>query len=124
MISELYEKWLSLKEQEKETAEFRREIEDAIVLNLEISNQFEGTMNVTHDDFKVKIIGRMTRKIDSDKLQELANENGIDISGLFRWKPEINIGAWKYAHENITSTLMGAITTIPARPSFSITKEL
>ena len=122
-MNALYEKWIELKNLEKETADLRRLLEDVLIHKLNISDSFEGTMSVISDDIKVKIIGRMTRKIDSDKLQELANENGIDISTLFRWKPEINTLVWKATHDDITKHLMGAITTVPARASFSITKE-
>ena len=67
----------------------------------------------------------MNRKVDSDKLQELAAENGLTehLSTLFRWKPDIDAKAWKAADESITRPLMGAITTTPSRASFVIIKE-
>ena len=56
---------------------------------------------------------------------ELAAEAGLSdqLAHLFRWKPELNMSAWKAADESITTPLAGAITAKPGRPSFSITKK-
>jgi hypothetical protein len=64
----------------------------------------------------------MNRKINAEKLQELALANGLDehLSSLFRWKPELASAAWKAADESITRPLLGAITTTPGRPTFTI----
>jgi len=58
-------------------------------------------------------------------VQEIAAEAGLTehLSSLFRWKPEINMSAWKNADEKITTPLLGGITTTPGRASFTITKE-
>jgi hypothetical protein len=61
--------------------------------------------------------------VDSEKLQELAAEAGLTdhLSTLFRWKPEIEMKAWKATDPSITSALADAITVTPGRPSFTIT---
>lgn len=117
----LYQEWLYAKQTERNAQERRRQIEDALgeQLGIDVS---EGSQTLEAEGFRVKVTTRMNRSIDSDALQEIAVENGLTehLSALFRWKPDINTKAWKAASEEITAPLLGAITTKPGRPSFSI----
>lgn len=124
-IEILVNAWTSAKKAEAEAVEWRRRTEDAMLKILKIDNYIEGTENFDVGDHKVKVVGRLNRKIDSEKLQDLAAEHGLSehLAGLFRWKPEINSTAWKAADKVITAPLMDAITTTPGRPSFSITTK-
>ena len=117
--------WVNAKKAEAEAVEWRRKTEDTLLKHLGIAPDFEGTENFGIGNHKVKIVGRMSRKVDSDRLQELAAEHGLSqhLSALFRWKPEINSAAWNAADPAITQPLLGAVTTTPGRPSFSITQE-
>jgi hypothetical protein len=121
----LYQQWLDAKAAEKAAMDDRRTIEDQLVKALSISKNLDGTQNVQDDGYKIKIVGRLDRKVNSDKLQDLAAEHGLTdhLSSLFRWKPEINASAWKSADPRITAPLLEAITTTNGRPSFTITKE-
>ena len=121
----LYQEWLDAKAAEKKAMDERRSIEDKLVKALGIPDTLDGTQNIEADGFKVKIVGRLDRKVNSDKLQDLAAEFGLTehLSSLFRWKPEINASAWKSADPRITAPLLDAITTSNGRPSFTITKE-
>jgi len=121
----LYQQWIDAKDAEKTAIEWRRGIEDQLVANLGIAKTLDGTQNVEADGYKVKIVGRLDRKVNADKLQDLAAEFGLTehLSSLFRWKPEINASAWKSADPRITDPLQDAITTTNGRPSFTITKE-
>jgi len=121
----LYQQWIDAKTAEKDAMELRREIEDQLVADLGIAKTLDGTQNVEADGYKVKIVGRLDRKVNSDKLQDLAAEFGLTehLSSLFRWKPEINASAWKSADPRITEPLLDAITSTNGRPSFTITKE-
>ena len=103
----------------------RRNIEDRIRELTGVRDDVEGTENVKAPGYKVKIVSRLDRKVDADKVQELAAEHGLTthLSSLFRWKPELNMSAWKAADESITRPLAAAITTKPGRPSFSIEQE-
>ena len=123
--SELCASWIRAKEAEREAVDYRRDIENDLKALLNVPDNFEGTESNEIEGYKIKIVGRMSRKVDSDKLQELAAENGLTehLSSLFRWKAEIASKAWEAADESITSPLMDAITTTPARPTFTITKE-
>ena len=121
----LYQQWLDAKTAEKDAMELRREIEDQLVADLGIAKTLDGTQNVEVEGYKVKIVGRLDRKVNSEKLQDLAAEYGLTehLSSLFRWKPEINASAWKSADPRITEPLLDAITSTNGRPSFTITKE-
>lgn len=120
----LFDEWLTAKADEAAATKRRREIEDQLVKLFEVPENLEGTKNIEAEQFKVKIEGRINRKVNSEKLQELAAEHGLTehLSSLFRWKPEINMTAWKASDASITSPLMDAITATPGRPSFTITK--
>ena len=121
-LNELSSLWLAAKEAEKEATEDRRRIEDHIKSLVGVAENMEGTETVDPDQFTIKIVGRIDRRVDGDKLQELAAEYGLTdhLSSLFRWKPEINMAAWKAADEAITKPLAAAITAKPGRPSFTI----
>lgn len=117
----LYEQWINSKEIERSAMDARREIEDQLLQSLNIE-QKEGSMTIKDKNYRVKITQRFNRSIDSDALQELANEHGLTehLSSLFRWKPEINQKVWKDTNESITNILLDAITTKAGRPSFAI----
>jgi hypothetical protein len=121
----LYQQWIDAKEAEKAAIDLRRALEDELVAELGIPKTLDGTQNIEADGYKVKVIGRLDRKVNSDKLQDLAAEFGLTqhLSSLFRWKPEVNATAWKSADPLITAPLQDAITTTNGRPSFTITKE-
>ena len=121
-LSELCAIWLEAKEAERKATEARRRAEDLMVQGLGVSETFEGIYTAPIEGHTVKITGRMSRKIDAEKAQEIAAEHGLTehLSTLFRWKPELNMAAWRAADESITAPLLGAITTTPGRPSFQI----
>ncbi len=124
-INQLIEVWNASKATEKAAVETRRACEDEIAKFYKINPQTEGTQNFEVDGYKVKIVSRLAQKIDSDKVQEIAAENGFEnyLSSLFRWKPEIVAAAWKSAPEEVRNKLSFAITSTPNRPSFSIDKK-
>ena len=124
-IDDLIAEWTLAKKAETEAIEIRRKAEDVMLKRLKLDGAFEGTENYEIGRYKVKVVGRLNRKIDAEKLQILAHENGLSehLSALFRWKPDINVAAWKATDESITSVLLDAITTTAGRPSFAITVQ-
>ena len=125
-LNELSALWLAAKETERIAVDERRKVEDRLLSLIGIAENLEGTESAfTDEGYAIKVVGRMNRKVDSEKLQLLAIEAGLEqhLSSLFRWKPEINATLWKAADPSITTPLLGAITTMPGRPSFTITKE-
>lgn len=121
----LYDKWLDAKDMEREATEFRRDIEDRLMQELNVNLTHEGPQTFEQEGYKVKATVRINRTIDSDRLQEIAAENGLSdhLGELFRWKPSINMTEWKKAAPEITQPLTQAITAKPGRPSFTIEKE-
>ncbi len=126
-LDDLAHQWCIAKAEEANAVAHRRTIEDRLVELLALDEGKEGTTNAkTEQGYAIKVVGRMNRKVDADKLQELAAEHGLSehLGSLFRWSADINASAWKAAAPTITAPLLGAITTTPGRPSFSITAPI
>lgn len=121
----LYQQWLDAKQTEAHAIQARRAIEDQLVKQFKVPEDLDGTTTVEEGGYKIKIDGRINRKVNGDRLQELAVEFGLTehLSSLFRWKPEIAMTAWKAADKAITTPLLDAITATPGRPSFTITAK-
>jgi len=123
LLTALAQSWLDAKAAETAAQLRRREIEDQMRFLIGIPDSLDGTETAKPDGYVIKVTGRINRKVDADRLQELAAEAGLTehLSSLFRWKPELNLKVWKNADAAITTPLLGAITSEPGRPSFSIT---
>jgi len=121
----LYQRWLDAKKAETKATADRRDLEDQMAAQFALPKDLDGTTSKEIDGYKIKIEGRINKKIDAEKLQLLAAEAGLSehLSSLFRWKPEINATAWKAADPTLTNHLLGAITSTPGRPTFTITKD-
>ena len=126
-LDDLSAQWMDAKADEAIAVARRRNIEDRLVELLALDEGKEGTTNArTEQGYAIKVVGRMNRKVDADRLQELAAEHGLSehLGSLFRWSADINAAAWKSAAPTITAPLLSAITTTPGRPSFSITAPI
>lgn len=122
-INELSERWINAKADEASAIARRRALEDLLVAELAVDENVEGTINAKAGIHAIKITTRLTRKVDGEKLQLLALENGIShdvLQQLFRWKPELALREWKAAENEVRAALAGAITTSAGRPSVSI----
>ena len=121
-LTTLSAQWLEAKASEKAAQDARRIIEDRMLSLIGVPEAFDGTENAEAGHYKIKLVGRLNHRIDADRLQEIAAENGLvdHLGSLFRWKPEINARSWKAAEASITTPLLQAITTTPGRPSFAI----
>lgn len=124
------QQWLDAKEAERVAVEIRRQLEDEMAKEVGFNPNTEGAENFEMVDYetgvpltyKVKIVGRMNRKVNGDELQDLAREAGLEqfLTTLFKWEPDLRLAAWKATDKSITDKLAAAITTTPGRPSFSI----
>jgi len=125
MTTTVYQRWLDAKKLEAAVVAERRQLEDQMVEMFDVPKDLDGTMKAEADGYKIKMEGRINKKIDADKLQVLAAEAGLSehLSSLFRWKPEINAKAWNAAADAVTKPLLDAITSTPGRPTFTITKD-
>lgn len=120
--TDLFNAWQFYKAEEAKFQDKRREVEDQLVKLLNIDASKDGTKTEQIGDFECKVTTRLNRKIDADLAQEIAAENAIEdqLSIVFRWKPDLNLTAWKAANDDIKSKLIKAITTTASRPSFAI----
>lgn len=128
MINELEilaQQWLDEKQTERDAADRRRAIEDRLTELIGKDTADESTTTAKSGEYVVKVNGSVSRKVDGDKLQELAHEHGLFdyLPVLFRWKPELNKAKWEDADASITAPLASAITAKAGRPSFKIEKK-
>ena len=121
----LYEEWIKAKEEETAAITRRRAIEDEIAKKLNVPEDWEGSYTMKDGGFKINVKRAFTRKVDDKRLTALANEFGLQeyLSTLFRWKPEINLKAWKDTEPSVIDKLAQAVTTTPGRVSFKIEEE-
>ena len=122
-LEQLSQEWIMAKEAEKRAVAKRRECEDKLTALLGVKQTLEGTESHLVPGLSIKIVGRLDRKVDADKAQEIAAEAGLNayLSTLFRWKPEVNMAAWKSTDSQITELFSHAVTVTPGRPSYTIT---
>lgn len=86
----------------------------------------EGTTKLERKDFTVRLTRKFSRKVDAEKVQQIAREHGFDwhiLQSVFRWKPEINLKVWRKTSPRITELFSPAITTKPLRPTIKIERE-
>ena len=121
----LYQQWMEAKAAESEMTARRRAIEDEMTKSLQITEDWEGSYTMKDGGFKINIKRAFTRKVDGKKLSAIASEFGLQdyIPTLFRWKPEIDMKAWKDTEPSVTDKLAQAVTTTPGRVSFKIEEE-
>ena len=121
----LYQQWMEVKAAETEMTARRRAIEDEMAKSLQITEDWEGSYTMKDGGFKINVKRAFTRKVDGKKLSAIANEFGLQdyLPTLFRWKPEIDMKAWKDTETFITDKLAQAVTTTPGRVSFKIEEE-
>lgn len=124
-MREIAAEWAAEKEVERMAVENRRRLEDEMVQVLSLVPDLDSTVSKEVDGYVIKITGRIDRKVDADKIQELAAQHGLEshLSTICRWKPELNLTVWKATDPSITKLLAPAITAKPGRPSFSITNK-
>lgn len=116
---------MEAKAAETEMTARRRALEDEMTKSLQITEDWEGSYTMKDGGFKINIKRAFTRKVDDKRLTAIANEFGLQeyLSTLFRWKPEINLKAWKDTEPSVTDKLAQAVTTTPGRVSFKIEEE-
>ena len=121
----LYQQWMEAKAAEAEMTARRRAIEDEMAKSLQITEDWEGSYTMKDGGFKINVKRAFTRKVDDKRLTALANEFGLQeyLSTLFRWKPEINLKAWKDTEPSVIDKLAQAVTTTPGKIGIKIEEE-
>ena len=63
------QQWLDAKQAEREAVEHRRDAENKLLSLIGIAENHDGTATVETDSgYKLKIVGRMNRKVDGDRV--------------------------------------------------------
>ena len=121
----LYQQWMEAKAAETEMTTRRRSIEEEIAKSLAVPEDWEGSYTMKDGGFKINVKRAFTRKVDDKRLTALANEFGLQeyLSTLFRWKPEINLKAWKDTEPSVIDKLAQAVTTTPGKIGIKIEEE-
>jgi len=118
----VYQEWIAAKAEEAAARNKRIDAEKAILAEFAWPETKEGTSNFEVDGYKVKITGRISRKVDVDAVRDIAIEHGLEghLQRLFRWKADINASTWKATDESITGPLLGGIESKPGKPAITI----
>jgi len=117
--------WRVAKQLEQEATHRRREIEDQIKAFIGFDENRGGNVALPFDGGRVVVTARLDRKVDAQLARQLAAENHLEdwLDRIFRWKPELEVRAWRKAPEHITQVFAPAITTKPGRATFSLELE-
>lgn len=124
-LQTLSERWLVLKDAEAEAQAERRQVEDKLLSLLGIAENYEGTVNSeVSGGIKIKTVHKITRSINSDKIQELAQnrDNIALLQRVFDFKPSLKKKEWDALSPEELRVLAPAVTEKPARASFFITQ--
>jgi len=124
-LERLLIEWRVAKQLEQEAVHRRRAIEDEIKAAIGFDEGREGSETLPFNGGRVVITARLDRKVDAQLARQLAAENHLEdwLDRIFRWKPELEVRAWKKAPEYVTQTFAPVITTKPGRATFSLEKE-
>jgi hypothetical protein len=114
-------KWVLLKNKEKEVIEERRQLEDKMSSLFGIAENFKGTQKLEAGKVNIKIVGSLTTSVNREILTDILSENpDIDGNLIFRWKPEVEKKVYDTLDEKTKQILSKAITSKPARLSYTI----
>jgi hypothetical protein len=124
-LERLLIEWRVAKQLEQEAVHRRRAIEDEIKAAIGFDEGREGSETLPFNGGRVVITARLDRKVDAQLARQLAAENHLEdwLDRIFRWKPELEVRAWRKAPEHITQVFAPAITTKPGRATFSLELE-
>ena len=70
-MGELATLWLKAKKTEEDATADRRNIEDHFKKLAGIADDLDGTETIKHATVEIKIVGRIDRKVDSEKVQDI-----------------------------------------------------
>jgi hypothetical protein len=121
-LDELLAFWLEAKDFELQAKNRRLDMESRLLKILEIKE--DETYRTDHGDYRLEIVAKKTRKINTERAERLAAENGLQdqLFRLFRWKAELNSVNWKSASDEVREIFRDAVIEENAKHSFIIKK--
>ena len=122
LLETMLAEWRIAKQLEQEATRRRRGIEDGIKALINFDESREGNVVLPFEGGQVTITARLDRKVDGTLARQLAAKHHLEdwLDQLFRWKPELELRAWRKAPEHVTQAFAPAITTKPGRATFAL----
>ena len=117
-IDQLADQWQQYKSIEQEAAASRKEIE--LQMQELIHIKLEGSTTEETNNFEIKVIGKVTRSLDADLLQEDWKNLPKAVQDCVKWKPQVDTKSLRALEAIDDMTLARYMTTKPAKPSFSV----
>lgn len=123
-IKDLCTQWIAIKEQERATMEWRRDIEDQIARRLKLED-LDKNVTKEMEGYKITASVRKDLKVDVQYVRELAAQHELQshLGNLFRWDAKVNSRAWKQADPEVIEVLEQAVSEKISRPSFKIEEK-
>ena len=110
-VDTLTAEWLVLKREEKAMQARRREVEDELLTH--IDNPKEGTVHVND---RIKVQFKLTRKVDSDALDEIWDQLPDNIQKAFQWEAKPVLKELRKVQDDLW--LDGIVKELEGRPTF------
>ena len=110
-VDTLTAEWLVLKREEKAMQARRREVEDELLKH--IDNPKEGTVHVND---RIKVQFKLTRKVDSDALDEIWDQLPDNIQKAFQWEAKPVLKELRKVQDDLW--LDGIVKELEGRPTF------
>lgn len=110
-VDVLTAEWLVLKREEKTMQARRREVEDELLTH--IAAVKEGTVHINQS---IKIQFKLTRKVDSDKLDEIWDTLPENVQDVFEWEAKPVLKNLRKVEGDVR--LDGIIVESTGRPTF------
>lgn len=117
-IDQLADQWQQQKLIEKAAAEKRKAIE--LQMQELIDIKLEGSTTEETDHYTIKTVGKVTRTLDADLLQEDWQNLPKAVQDCVKWKPQVDTKSLRALEAIDNMTIARYMTTKPAKPSFSI----
>lgn len=117
----LAEQWLQAKEDEQQANSRRRYIEQQIIDIVGVAE--EGTTNKETDTFKIKTVGKLTRSLNDQALQEDWDSLPAEIKKCVKWKSSLdvkNLRSLESMRDDLVPVMSKYLTTKPAKASVSV----
>ena len=110
-VDTLTAEWLVLKREEKAMQARRRAVEDELLMH--IANPKEGTVHINES---LKVQFKLTRKVDSDKLDEIWDTLPENVQDVFEWEAKPVLKNLRKVEGDVR--LDGIIVESTGRPTF------
>lgn len=107
------EKWIDASATLKAVKEEEMELRKEICNELQENEGGIGTKNYLVQGFKLKATFALSYKIDEDKLKELMEQLSDEEKACIKWKPSIDVTAFKKVESDLLNEIVFATMSAP-----------